>query len=127
MSINDKRWHTNASLWEKLRPIARKMRSKPTKAENLLWQRLRRHQLYSFSFRRQHSIGQFIVDFYCAKAKLIIEVEGEIHQYQKEEDLVRQKYLESLGLKLLRFSNNVILNNIHEVVKQIASYLPYSL
>ena len=83
--------------------------------------------MYGFSFRRQHSIGQFIVDFYCAKAKLLIEVEGEIHQYKKEEDLIRRKYLESFGLKILRFSNDIILNNINEAVKQIVSYLPHSL
>jgi very-short-patch-repair endonuclease len=124
MNKNDERWHTCPALWEKLRPIAREMRSKPTESENLLWQRLRRHQLYGFSFRRQHSIGQFIVDFYCAKARLVIEIDGKIHQYKKEEDLIRQKYLESLGLKLVRFSNDVILNNIDEVSKEIISYLP---
>jgi very-short-patch-repair endonuclease len=100
------------------------MRSEPTEAENLLWQRLRRHHIHGLSFRRQHSIGQFIVDFYCAKARLVIEVDGLIHQYQGEEDSIRQKYLESYDLKVLRFSNDIVLNNIDEVVKQIISSLP---
>jgi very-short-patch-repair endonuclease len=126
MNKKDTRWHTDAALWEKLKPIARDMRSKPTEAENILWQCLRRHQLSGLSFRRQHCIGQFIVDFYCAKARLVIEIDGPVHQYQKEEDLIRQQYLESCHLKVLRFPNDVILNNIDEVIKQISSCLPES-
>jgi very-short-patch-repair endonuclease len=100
------------------------MRSDPTEAENLLWQRLRRHKLYGLSFRRQHSIGRFIVDFYCAKARLVIEIDGPVHQYRAEEDKARQEYLEGHKLKVLRFNNNIVLNNIDEVIKQIESYLP---
>ena len=119
MRKQDKRWHTNPDLWEKLRPIAREKRNKPTEAENLLWQKLRRHQFRGLSFRRQHGIGQFIVDFYCRKVNLVIEVDGTIHQYQAEEDGIRQEYLESLKLKVLRFSNEAVLNNIGEIIKQI--------
>jgi very-short-patch-repair endonuclease len=123
MSNQEKRWHTDSALWEKLKPIAREKRNKPTDAENLLWQHLRRHQVRGLSFRRQHSIGQFIVDFYCAKARLVIEVDGPIHQYQEEEDSIRQEYLESHGLKILRFSNGVVLNDVEEVIKQILALL----
>lgn len=126
MNKKGKRWRTDAVLWEKLRPIAREMRSKPTEAENILWQHLRRHQMNGLGFRRQHSIGQFVVDFYCAKAQLVVEVDGPIHQYQSGEDVVRQEYLESCNLKVLRFSNDAILNNIDEVIKQIASSLPHT-
>ena len=124
MNDQEKRWHTDAALWEKLKPIAREMRNKSTEAENLLWQHLRRHQVRGLSFRRQHSIGQFIVDFYCAKARLVIEVDGPIHQYQKEEDSIRQEYLESHGLKILHFSNDAVLNNVDEVIKLILAILP---
>ncbi|OGO17903.1 MAG: hypothetical protein A2Z15_00825 [Chloroflexi bacterium RBG_16_50_11] len=103
--------------------MVREKRHEPTEAENMLWQRLRRHQLRGLSFRRQHSIGQFIVDFYCKKAKLVIEVDGLIHQYQEEEDSIRQQYLESLELKVLRFSNDTVLNNVDEAIKQIESCL----
>jgi len=123
MRKQDKRWQTDAELWEKLRPIVREKRHEPTEAENMLWQRLRGHQLRGLSFRRQHSIGQFIVDFYCKKAKLVIEVDGLIHQYQEEEDSIRQQYLESLELKVLRFSNDTVLNNVDEAIKQIESCL----
>jgi very-short-patch-repair endonuclease len=78
-------------------------------------------------FRRQHSFERFIVDFYCGQAKLIVEVDGPIHQYQGEEDLIRQQYLESNNLKVLRFTNEAVLNHIDEVIKQISSFLPHPL
>ncbi|MFA5308178.1 MAG: endonuclease domain-containing protein [Dehalococcoidales bacterium] len=118
------RWRTYPDLWEKLKPIAHEKRNEPTGAEKELWQHLRMHRLHGLSFRRQHCAGQFIVDFYCSKAKLVIEVDGEIHQYQAEEDKIRQEYLESLGLKVLRFTNNAVLNNIEEVIRVIENYLP---
>jgi very-short-patch-repair endonuclease len=124
MNKHYKIWHTETSLWEKLRPIARQMRTKPTEAENILWRLLRRHELSGFKFRRQHNIERFIVDFYCAKARLVIEVDGPIHQYQGEEDSIRQEYLESHNLKVIRFSNDAVLNNTDEVIKQIKSFLP---
>ncbi len=126
MNKRDNRWRTDATLWEKLKPIAHEMRSKPTEAEKELWKYLRKHQLHGLSFRRQHCIGQFIVDFYCARAKLVIEVDGSIHQYQPEEDAVRQVYLESHNLRVLRFANDTVLDNMNEVLKQISSCLPKS-
>jgi very-short-patch-repair endonuclease len=127
MKKQDKRWHTDTALWEKFRPIAREMRGLPTEAEDLLWQRLRRHHLHGYKFRRQHSIERFIVDFYCAKARLVVEVDGPIHQYQGEQDLIRQEYLESHDLKVLRFSNDAVLNKVDEVVKHILTFLPHPL
>jgi very-short-patch-repair endonuclease len=123
MTNQSERWHTRADLWEKLKPIAREKRIKSTEAENLLWLRLHDYQVLGFKFRRQHSIGQFIVDFYCAKARLVIEVDGEIHQYQPEEDAIRQQFLESKELEVLRFSNDTILENVDEAVKQITAFL----
>jgi len=79
--------------------------------------------LFDFIFRRQHCIGQFIVDFYCYKARLVLEIDGEIHQYKPEEDKIRQEYLESLELKVLRFSNDTVLRHVDEVVVQIGNYL----
>jgi very-short-patch-repair endonuclease len=117
------RWRTNPVLWEQLKPIAHEKRLKPTEAEKALWKHLRMHQLHGLSFRSQHCVGQFIVDFYCKKAKLVIEVDGEIHQYQAEEDRLRQEYIESFGLKVLRFSNEMVLNNITDAMNQIKDYL----
>jgi very-short-patch-repair endonuclease len=117
-------WHTDPILWDKLKPIAREMRSKPTEAENRLWLRVRSHHLRGMKFRRQHNIERFIVDFYCKDGKLVVEVDGPIHQYQVEEDAIRQEFLESQKLKVLRFTNDVVLNDTDEVIKQILSFLP---
>jgi very-short-patch-repair endonuclease len=79
---------TSTELWEALKPLARQMRHNPTEAENVLWQRLRDKGI-GVKFRRQHAIDRFIVDFYCAKSQLLIEVDGEIHDYTQEEDAIR--------------------------------------
>jgi very-short-patch-repair endonuclease len=116
-------WRTSAQLWEKLKPLVRQMRHEPTPAENHLWQHLRNKQLLGYRFRRQHSIDRFIVDFYCAKARLIVEVDGAIHQYTQKEDVIRQEFLETQGFKVLRFSNQTILHNTAEVLHEIKSFL----
>ena len=84
---------------------------------------MKRRQLNGFIFRRQHNIGPFIVDFYCYKARLILEVDGETHQYNTEEDKIRQEFLESLHFKILRFSNKDILSETDNMVLQIEKYL----
>src|SRR5260221_2218105 len=95
-------------LWEKLKPLARQMRSEPTPAEVALWERLRGRKVAGCKFRRQHAIGKFIVDFYCLEKQLVVEVDGPIHEYTQEEDAVRQEFLESLGLKVVRVSNDEV-------------------
>jgi very-short-patch-repair endonuclease len=127
MKQHDNRWRTNPELWEKLKPIADEKRHNPTEAENELWKRIRKHQLQGLKFRRQHSLGPFIVDFYCKDAKLVIEVDGPIHQRQVKEDAIRQGYLESLKLKVIRFTNDMVMNDITEVMKQIENSLPGTL
>lgn len=102
------KWLTPPQLWEKLKPLAREMRHISTPEENLLWQRLRNRKVQDLKFRRQHTIGRFILDFYCSEASLAIEVEGSIHQFTQEQDAIRREYLESTGLMILRFSNEQI-------------------
>jgi len=84
----------------------------------MLWQSLRM-KLTGLKFRRQQAKGPFIVDFYCVKARLVIEVDGPIHDGQREADSVRQEYLESLGLRVLRFSNDKVLGNTNGVIDAI--------
>lgn len=109
-------------------PLARQHRHEPTPAEDRLWKRLRNRQLAGIKFRRQHTIERFIVDFYSAEAWLVVEVDGEIHEYTKEEDSIRQAYLESAGLRVLRFSNELVITDMEFVLKQIrlaiAEHLP---
>ena len=110
---------TSPTLWAKLKPLAREMRDEPTLAENALWQRLRGRQVQRMKFRHQHAIERFIVDFYCAGARLIIEVDGSIHNYTPEEDAIRQEFLEGLGFHMLRFSNEDVLHSLDVVIVRI--------
>ena len=99
---------------------AREMRHPQTAAETTLWHALRNRQT-GFKFRRQHPIERFIIDFYCAEAKLLIEVDGETHCQpdQEEYDKARTEYLEELGYKVIRFSNNDVRYNIGAVANEI--------
>lgn len=110
---------TTPELWQMLKPLAREMRHEPTAAESILWNCLRNRQVNNLKFRRQHAIERFIVDFYCAESQLVIEVDGSIHQYTQNEDEVRQEYLETLGLRVLRFSNEEVSSHLQNVVQTI--------
>ena len=110
-------------LWEQLRTGAREMRNNPTEAEEHLWQHIRKRKIAGFKFRRQHSIQRFIVDFYCAEAQLVIEVDGEIHDSQREYDAVRQEILEDLGMRVLRFRNEDVLEHTARVLDEIEGVL----
>nr|MBF0223079.1 endonuclease domain-containing protein [Desulfobulbaceae bacterium] len=92
-----------------------------TDTEQLLWQCLRRSQLGGFKFRRQHPIGKFIVDFFCVSSKLAVELDGGQHgDYHIEAyDSKRTLWLNSKGIRVLRFWNNEILQNLPEVLAKI--------
>jgi very-short-patch-repair endonuclease len=98
---------------------ARKLRSESTDAEKKLWLRLRGRRLESWKFRRQVGMGHYIVDFFCLKAKLIIEVDGGQHDWERAKDDVRTRYLEGLGFRVIRFWNNDVLMNTDGVLEQI--------
>jgi very-short-patch-repair endonuclease len=89
-----------------------------TPAEKLLWQELRANKL-GVHFRRQQIIAGFIVDFYCHKAALVVEVDGDIHDLQQEEDARREKVLSELGLRIIRFKNDDVVRNKSTVVGTI--------
>ena len=99
---------------------AREMRHPQTPAEATLWRTLRDRNL-NYKFRRQHPIDKFIVDFYCAQAKLCIELDGDTHfePSQQEYDLARTAYLEALGYKVIRFSNQDVRYNLQSVIDEI--------
>jgi len=117
-----RRWQTPASIWQTLKPVAREMRKSPTPAEDALWHHLRKKQL-GVKFRRQQAIGPFIVDFYAREARLIIEVDGPIHETQKAYDDMRQAYLESLGYRVVRFTNEQVLQNMDVVLATLQKVL----
>jgi len=101
--------------------LSRTLRKKMTHAEKLLWEELRNRSLSRYKFRRQHPVREFIVDFYCHEKQLVIEVDGEIHQKTdiSERDLNRTAELERMGIKVIRFSNEEILNDLHTVKSKI--------
>jgi very-short-patch-repair endonuclease len=97
---------------------ARELRREMTPAEKLLWQQVRAKK-QGVRFRRQQIIQGFIVDFYCHKAALVVEVDGDIHDLQPKEDARREKVLREMGLTVARFSNDEVLRNLSIVIGEI--------
>jgi len=100
---------------------AKELRREMTEAEATLWERLRRNQCAGLHFRRQQVIDGFIVDFYCHLAGLIVEVDGGVHELQADYDQQREKLLCARELKIIRFSNDRVLNDIAAVLAEIAA------
>ncbi len=102
---------------------AREMRKKQTPAETILWETLRDRQFNDLKFRRQHQLGDYIVDFYCHEHSLVVEADGDIHDtgYQKKHDKKRDAYLKSVGMTVLRFRNEDILDKLEAVLTKIAA------
>ena len=97
------------------------LRNNMTMAESVLWEELRNRKNFRYKWRRQHPVDIFIVDFYCHRYKLVIEVDGEIHQnlVVSERDAGRQHEIEKLGITILRFSNKEILEDTGKVLGRI--------
>jgi very-short-patch-repair endonuclease len=105
--------------------LARQLRKVPTPAERKLWMVLRGNKLNGVSFRRQHAIGNYIIDFCAVKRKLAIELDGSQHLEQGEYDIQRTTYLESLGYTVIRFWNDQVMNNMEGVIRSIEAVLNY--
>jgi len=102
-----------------LKKYARAMRHKAAPAERVLWSILRDRRLAEFKFRRQHMIGPYIADFYCAQLNLVVELDGESHLGNEARDRNRQEYLESLGTLVLRFWNTEVFEEREAVLERI--------
>lgn len=98
---------------------ARELRLTLTPAERLLWNELRDRQLGGLKFRRQHPVGPYVLDFYCATAKLGVEVDGEIHAALTEYDADRTAHMERYGYRVLRFTNEEVLAHPERVLSRI--------
>ena len=98
---------------------ARELRQNMTPAELVLWQHLRAGRLQGYHFRRQQIIDRFIVDFYCYKADLVVEVDGGVHLEQQAYDRERELFLRDIGLEVLRFANTEVEHNLEEVLQVI--------
>ncbi len=112
-------------IYAVLKERAQEMRTKPTKAEAALWEELRAKKL-GIKFRQQHIIDKYIADFCCLDKGIIIEVDGEIHNKQKEEDAIRTSMLEHYGYTVIRFTNEEILTNLPEVISSIKKQIALS-
>ena len=101
--------------------LARELRKNMTEAEQILWKRLRRKQILGVPFYRQKPLAQFIVDFYCAAAMLVIELDGSQHYTPdaQQYDAVRTQTLEAMGLRVLRFDNRQVLQELEAVIEAI--------
>ena len=97
---------------------AKELRREMTPAEKLLWKEVRANKL-GVRFRRQQVIQGFIVDFYCHQAGLVVEVDGDVHDLQKEEDERREKVLSEMGLRIVRFGNDEVVSRLSAVVGKI--------
>ena len=108
-----------------LRPISRRLRSEMTECERLLWSRLRRKQLHNVQFYRQKPIGSYIADLYAPAARLVVEVDGPQHQDQinAQNDAHRDESLKSQGLRMLRFTNLQVVDDLDAVVWFVAEAL----
>jgi very-short-patch-repair endonuclease len=104
---------------------ATQLRKNMTPTERILWKELRNRKIFKSKFRRQHPVGNFIVDFYCHEFKLVIEVDGEIHldEIIMAHDAGRSQMLENLGLTVLRFSNEEVYTELEYVKKEILKHL----
>lgn len=107
----------------KLKALARELRKNSTLSEVLLWTHLKGGKMKSYQFMRQKPIDDYIVDFYCSKLTLIIEIDGVTHYDKDKDDKFRQKKLEQIGLYFLRFSDLDIKKNIEGVLKHIESWI----
>jgi very-short-patch-repair endonuclease len=109
-----------------LKQLSRKLRENMTDAERHLWSKIRMKQIKGYQFYRQKPIGDYIVDFFCPRAKLVIEIDGSHHLVGEtiDYDRIRNEHMSSFGLKVLRFTNTEVLVHTEEVAEKIAEEIP---
>ena len=107
----------------KLKARSRNLRNNSTLSEVLLWNQLKARKMKGYQFMRQKPIGNYIVDFFCSKLKLVIEIDGESHLDKVEYDRKRQRELEAIGLSFLRFSDLDVKSNLDGVLKNIEKWM----
>src|SRR6056297_314061 len=107
----------------KLIPLARALRKQGTFAEVLLWTYLKGKQMQGYRFTRQKPIGEYIVDFYCGRLGLAVEIDGITHNDKIESDKIRQKEIESQGVEFLRFTDDEVKENTEGVLNVISEWI----
>jgi len=112
----------NFKYLEDLRKLSRDNRKNPTESEKIFWKLLSYKKL-NLKFLRQKPLGKFILDFYCRKLLLAIEIDGESHNKKKDYDLLRDQYLNTVNIKTIRFTNDEVLNNFDKVLEKLLPLL----
>jgi very-short-patch-repair endonuclease len=112
--------HPAKKHWGLVSLRAKELRKVQTPAEQALWSRLRNRGLSGLKFRRQHPIGPFIADFYCAQHRLVIELDGGVHRKQAEQDAKRTAQLAAYGFRVLRVQNEEVQTDLESVLRKIA-------
>jgi len=108
----------------KLKPSARKLRNNSTLSEILLWNEIKDRKMLGYRFLRQKPIGEFIVDFFCNKLMLVIEIDGDSHREENfEADMLRQDWLESIGLTVLRFDDLEVKKDMENVLMSLEGWI----
>ncbi len=102
--------------------IAQKLRKNMTATEEILWSKLYNKNLDELRFRKQHPIDRYIVDFYCHEKRLIIEIDGEIHDFRREYDINKDQYLKARNYNILRFNNDDVIHSLSYVLNRIRQY-----
>jgi very-short-patch-repair endonuclease len=103
------------------KPIRRSLRAQLTTAEAALWRHLQRSQLEGRKFRRQHGVGPYVLDFYCPREHLAVELDGAAHDHETAQvfDQARERFLKKAGITVLRFENRDVLENLEGVLSEI--------
>jgi len=103
--------------------LARRLRNQSTKAEQIMWRVLRNRQLSGYKFYRQVPLGAYVVDFWCKSRQFIIEIDGGIHVGRETQDQERDRVLSGLGYRIIRFTNDQVINDLNQVVEVIKTSL----
>jgi very-short-patch-repair endonuclease len=103
--------------------FARSLRKEQTPEEAIVWEQLRNRKFMNLKFRRQHDIEGFIIDFYCHELRLAVEIDGRIHDKQKDYDELRQELIASKGIKFVRVTNDEVNSDVNVLLDRIMSFV----
>ena len=123
--MSGRKWRKIIPYNPKLKELARRLRNQSTKSEKVLWQELKGKQLYGYDFHRQKPIDNYILDFFCHELMLGIELDGHTHSFEEiyERDQQKEAKMNELGIHLLRFHDDEVLNELNNVLRVIEDYI----
>ena len=115
--------HGSVNYLKELRELSKNNRKKLTRSEEKIWKEVLMKRKTRYKFLRQKPIDRFILDFYCSELNLAIEIDGNSHDKKKNYDEARDMFLNQIGIRTMRFTNNEVLNNIEDVKRKIINFI----